>query len=115
MPDTNAINSDSVGAIVSAALAEVAAAQDLAALRGIPILALYGDFIEQDPRWTAIRNRGTDFFSAAQNAGARVEVLDLPDAGIAGNSHLMMMERNNGAVAARVQEWLAGQGLWRAE
>jgi pimeloyl-ACP methyl ester carboxylesterase len=87
----------------------------LAALRGIPILALYGDFIEQDPRWTAIRNRGTDFFAAAQNAGASVEVLDLPDAGIAGNSHLMMMERNNGAVAARVQEWLAVQGLWRAE
>jgi pimeloyl-ACP methyl ester carboxylesterase len=87
----------------------------LAALRGIPILALYGDFIEQDPRWIAIRNRGTDFFAAAQNAGASVEVLDLPDAGIAGNSHLMMMERNNGAVAARVQEWLAGRGLWRAE
>jgi hypothetical protein len=87
----------------------------LAALRSIPILALYGDFIEQDPRWANIRTRGTDFFAAAQNAGVSLEVLDLPDASIFGNSHLMMLERNNAAVAARVQDWLAGQGLWRAE
>ncbi len=87
----------------------------LAALRDIPILALYGDFIAQDPRWSAIRNRGTEVFAAAQNAGVSVEVLDLPDAGIAGNGHLMMMERNNQAVAGRVQEWLAGRGLWRAD
>jgi len=87
----------------------------VAALRSIPILALYGDFIEQDPRWAAIRTRGTDFFAAAQNAGVSLEVLDLPDASIFGNSHLMMLERNNAAVAARVQDWLAGQGLWRAE
>jgi len=84
----------------------------LAALRDLPILAVYGDFIDQQPRWTAIRQRGTDFLALAQNAGARVEVLDLPAEDIRGNGHLMMMERNNAAIAARVQGWLVERGFW---
>ena len=85
----------------------------LARLRGIPILAVYGDFIEQDARWVAIRQRGLDFYAAARAAGVQVEVLDLPAQGIRGNGHLMMMERNNREVAAKIQEWLAARGLWR--
>ena len=84
----------------------------LARLRDIPILAVYGDFIEADARWVAIRQRGLDFYAAARAAGAQVEVLDLPAQGIRGNGHLMMMERNNQDVAARIQDWLTQRGLW---
>ena len=84
----------------------------LVRLRDVPILAVYGDFIEPDGRWTAIRQRGLDFYAAARSAGAQVDVLDLPAQGIRGNGHLMMMERNNQVVAARIQEWLAARGLW---
>ena len=89
-----------------------AAPAALARLRDIPILAIYGDFIEADARWVAIRQRGLDFYAAARAAGAAVEVLDLPALGIRGNGHLMMMERNNQVVAARIQEWLMQRGLW---
>lgn len=85
----------------------------LARLRGVPILAVYGDFIDQDERWVAIRQRGLDFYAAARTAGAVVDVLDLPAQGIRGNGHLMMMERNNREVAARIQDWLAARGLWQ--
>ena len=85
----------------------------LAALREVPVLALYGDFIDQDRRWSAIRARGLDFYAKLRAAGGSVEVVSLPERGIPGNSHMMMMDRNSDAVAQAVQEWLAGKGLWR--
>ena len=85
----------------------------LAALRDIPVLALYGDFIEQDGRWPAIRQRGLDFYAKLRAAGGSVDVVALPERGIMGNSHMMMMDRNNRAVAQVVQDWLAARGLWR--
>jgi len=86
----------------------------LAALRNIPVLAVYGDFIDQDARWPQIRQRGLDFYARLRDAGASVDVVALPDRGIAGNSHLMMMDRNNQQVAQVVQDWLAARGLWRS-
>ena len=85
----------------------------LAALRDIPVLALYGDFIDQDARWPAIRQRGLDFYAKLRAAGGSVDVVSLPERGILGNSHMMMMDRNNRAVAQVVQDWLAARGLWR--
>ena len=85
----------------------------LAALRNIPVLALYGDFIEQDRRWTALRQRGLDFYAKVRAGGGSVDVVNLPDRGIPGNSHMMMMDRNNADVARVAQEWLAGKELWR--
>jgi len=39
-------------------------------------------------------------------------VIDLPERGIRGNSHMVMMDRNGDQVAALVQDWLAGRKLW---
>ncbi len=39
------------------------------------------------------------------------DVVDLPKAGISGNSHMMMMDKNNIEVAALIQTWLEGKGL----
>ena len=41
----------------------------LAALRGVPVLALYGDFIEVDARWPSIRARGLEFYAKMREAG----------------------------------------------
>ena len=38
-------------------------------------------------------------------------IVDLPDAGIRGNSHMVMMDKNSDQVAELIQKWLAGQGL----
>jgi len=85
----------------------------LAALRDIPVLAVYGDFIEQDARWPQIKARGLAFYEALRAAGGSVEVVALPERGIMGNSHMMMMDRNSGQVAQIVQDWLAARGLWQ--
>ena len=42
---------------------------------------------------------------------AAVEIVNLPDIGIKGNSHFMMMEKNNAEIAEVIQKWLVGKGL----
>ena len=82
-------------------------------LKAIPTLFVYGDYIAQDARWPQIRKNGVAFGEAIAQAGGAVEVVDLPQAGIRGNSHLVMMDRNNLEVAALIQRWLEKQGLYR--
>ena len=96
---------DKVAAIVAIEPAQ-GGATDGAALARIPVLAVYGDHLDLDARWPLIRARTDAYFAAARAAGAEVEILDLPNIGIRGNSHMLMMESNNTEIATLVQAWL---------
>lgn len=87
--------------------------QQAAKLAAIPVLVLYGDFIEQDARWPTIRRNGIAFADAVNKAGGKIEVVDLPKIGIKGNSHMIMMDKNSSEVAAYIQTWLEKHGLYR--
>ena len=102
---------EKVRALIAVEPAGIGDAQQAAKLAGIPVLVLYGDFIEQDPRWPTIRRNGVAFADAVNKAGGKVEVVDLPKVGIKGNSHMIMMDKNSGEVAAYIQAWLEKQGL----
>ena len=78
----------------------------------IPQLVVYGDNIATDSRWPTIRANGIKFAKGVRAAGGSVDVIDLPERGIKGNSHMMMMDHNNEQVAAVVQDWLVSKGLW---
>jgi len=80
-------------------------------LKNIPTLIIYGDYIERDARWPKIRANGIAFADAIKAAGGSVDIVDLPQAGIKGNSHMVMMDKNNLEVAALIQKWLEGKGL----
>jgi hypothetical protein len=80
-------------------------------LKDIPTLFVYGDYIDRDSRWPKIRATGIAFAEAMKAAGGSAEIVDLPKAGIHGNSHMMMMDKNNTEVAALIQTWLEGKGL----
>lgn len=71
-----------------------------------PILVIYGDHLNLDPRWPSIRARTDCYFAAAATAGAKVDVVDLPLRGITGNSHMLMMETNNVEIAEIISAWL---------
>jgi hypothetical protein len=43
---------------------------------------------------------------AAQNPALKLSVDYLPDAGIRGNSHMMMLDRNNKQIADRIMRWI---------
>ena len=80
-------------------------------LKNIPTLIVYGDYIEKDSRWPKIRANGIAFADAIKAVGGSVDVVDLPQDGIKGNSHMMMMDKNNSEVAGLIQKWLEGKGL----
>jgi pimeloyl-ACP methyl ester carboxylesterase len=82
-----------------------------AALKNIPVLMLFGDNVDLHPRWVAYRKIDLEYAAAVRAAGGKVDVINLPDLGIKGNSHMMMMDRNNGAIADVIQRWLVNQGL----
>jgi len=86
---------DKVKALVAVEPAGVGDAKQAAVLKNIPTLVVYGDNIALDSRWPQIRKNGLDFVNGIAAAGGRVEILDLPKAGIRGNSHMLMMDRNN--------------------
>jgi hypothetical protein len=104
---------DKVRALIAVEPAGQGDAKQAERLKGIPTLFVYGDGIEQDARWPTIRRNGVAFGEAITKAGGKVEVVDLPKAGIRGNSHMLMMDRNNLEVAALIQHWLEKQGLYR--
>ena len=104
---------DKVKALIAVEPAGIGDPALAAQLKGIPILTIYGDYIAQDARWPTIRGNGVKFLDGVRQAGGSVDVVDLPNVGIKGNSHMLMMDRNNLAVAELIQDWLAKHGLYR--
>lgn len=104
---------EKVRAIVAAEPAGFGDPAKAAALKNIPVLAVYGDYIDQDARWPAIKGNGLRYYDAIRAAGGSVDVIDLPQIGIKGNSHMLMMDKNNMDVAQAINRWLAERQLWR--
>jgi hypothetical protein len=84
-----------------------------AALKNVPVLAVYGDFIEQDERWSKIKAVVGKYYDAVRAAGGSVDVDELPKMGIKGNSHMVMMDKNSDQVAGVIQEWFVKKGLFQ--
>jgi hypothetical protein len=58
-----------------------------------------------------MRQLDLDYAEAVRAAGGKVDVVNLPETGIKGNSHMLMMDRNNAQVADLIQKWLADKCL----
>ena len=82
---------------------------DAARFKSVPMLSLWGDN-SVGAKETVNGDKRRDGCLAAVNsikaAGGRASLLLLPDAGIKGNSHMMMMDKNNLQVADQVLKWL---------
>jgi Alpha/beta hydrolase family len=102
---------DKVKALVLVEPAGIGDTATAAALKNIPNVSIYGDFIEGDSRWPTIRANNIKFHSAIRAAGGTPEIIDLPTVGIKGNSHMMMMDKNSTDIAAVIQKWLEAKGF----
>ncbi|MBI3515486.1 MAG: esterase [Proteobacteria bacterium] len=86
---------------------------DLAGFKGVPHLFVWGDYrteVQPWPRLTAILAKYRDGVRAA---GGSTDWIELPEAGIKGNTHMMMMDRNSDQVAGVIQDWIGKRGLMR--
>jgi hypothetical protein len=83
----------------------------VATIKNTPVLIVYGDNTKNHPRWSRIRQGGVDYADVLKSAGGSVDIIDLPDVGLRGNSHMIMMDKNSDEVAGLIQRWLVGKGL----
>jgi pimeloyl-ACP methyl ester carboxylesterase len=102
---------DKVKAMVSVEPAIGGGASDPKAVKDMPLLLLYGDYIDQDPRWVAYRKAALAYADGMRAAGGKVDVVSLPERGITGNSHMLMMDKNNRAVLDVIAKWLVDNRL----
>jgi hypothetical protein len=77
----------------------------------MPLLLVYGDYIDQDPRWVAYRKAALAYVDGMRAAGGKADVVSLPERGIKGNSHMLMMDKNNRAVLDVIAKWLVDNKL----
>lgn len=84
----------------------------------IPMLFLFGDYIENGPEdiqstgfWQMVLNQCRDFAEHYNADGGDATVIYLPDEDIHGNSHFMFQELNNAQIADLIAGWLEQHNL----
>jgi len=81
-----------------------AATDDMTPYAGLPILVLWGDYVDLSPRWAPRLKACREFVQAANAAGGKAELVMLADVGFRGNSHMLMQDRDS----LQIADWLAG-------
>jgi pimeloyl-ACP methyl ester carboxylesterase len=102
---------DKVKAIVAVESATAGNPGKAAALKDTPTLMIFGDYVDQHPRWATFKKIDLEYAAAVRAAGGSVDVINLPDIGIKGNSHMLMQDKNNAEIAEVIQQWFVGKGL----
>jgi pimeloyl-ACP methyl ester carboxylesterase len=76
--------------------------------RKVPTLMVFGDYTEgsSGPNGDERRNVCNQSVSAINGAGGTAKFLYLPALGIKGNSHMLMMDKNNIQIADLIIDWL---------
>jgi pimeloyl-ACP methyl ester carboxylesterase len=84
---------------------------DFSRIKGVPVLWVWGDNLERYPFWTRITSQQESFRNKLVAAGGIGDRLSLPERGIRGNSHMLMMDNNSDQIAGLIDQWLAQRGL----
>jgi pimeloyl-ACP methyl ester carboxylesterase len=79
---------------------------DLTPYLKVPVLVLWGDYVDLAPRWAPRLKACREFAAAATRAGGHVENVVLPEIGMKGNSHMLMQDKNSLEVADWLWNWM---------
>jgi pimeloyl-ACP methyl ester carboxylesterase len=79
---------------------------DMTPYTKMPIMVMYGDYMEISPRWAPRLKACRAFVEKANQAGGKVELLLLPEVGIMGNSHMIMQDSNSIQIADILGSWI---------
>ncbi|HEI8868067.1 alpha/beta fold hydrolase [Serratia sp. AKBS12] len=71
-----------------------------------PHLVLWGDHLDQHAIWQRYRSTVATHLAKLHRRGIRVDELDLPQRGIRGNSHFLMLDNNAQQLLTEVTTWL---------
>ena len=86
--------------------------EEIGTLAKVPILVVFGDHrdtptgIPTLPTWQARFEACQTLISRLKSAGGHAEMLNPPERGIRGNSHMIMQDKNNLQIADLILQWL---------
>lgn len=89
---------------------------ELAKLKSIPILIIWGDYTNGPDLalgWPKFMTTLSAFAQDLRARGGHVDWIELPKMGIKGNDHMIMMDMNSDQIAAIIQEWMNKNGLMK--
>lgn len=102
------INTQGIAAIISIEPGACPAANaDMTPFTKMPIMVLFGDYVDLAPRWAPRLKMCREFVEAANKAGGKAELIVLPEIGIKGNSHMLMQDKNSLEIADRLLAWVS--------
>ncbi len=87
-------------------------AEQIKTLASVPILVVYGDYrdtptgISTRPSWQESFDSCMAVIRSLKAAGGQAEMLNPPDRGIRGNSHMIMQDKNNLKIADLILQWI---------
>lgn len=82
--------------------------QQIEAYRDVPTLEVFGDYVQGNASSTGqsrydVRKAVVEAINAA---GGRAQIIQLPEVGLRGNTHMMMQDKNNLEIADYLLDWL---------
>ena len=87
--------------------------EQIATLAKVPILVVFGDHRDTPtglptlPSWQARFEACQALISRITSAGGQAQMLNPPERGIRGNSHMIMQDKNNLQIADLILQWIA--------
>ena len=82
----------------------------ITSLSKIPVLFIFGDHIAgsdvSKTLWTANVDDCSNVTRQINTAGGNAQIWELPKLGLRGNSHMLMMDRNNLQIADMILDWI---------
>jgi pimeloyl-ACP methyl ester carboxylesterase len=78
----------------------------LASVGGKPWLLLLGDFITDSERWTTAKAQTAAFGEKVKANGGTSELVELPDVGFPGATHMFMMDEHSAEISAWLGDWI---------
>lgn len=91
--------------------AQVHTDDEIAVLTQIPIFILFGDYLSSptklpEPSWEDRYNDCKVFKKRVDAVQGDVRLMETTETGVRGNSHMMMMDRNNLLIADLILAWI---------
>lgn len=103
-----ALNTQGIAAIVSIEPGTCPSPTgDLKPYLKMPILVLWGDYVDQSSRWAPRLKGCREFEAAVKQAGGKVENVVLNDVGMPGASHMLMQDLHSHQIADWLLGWIA--------
>jgi hypothetical protein len=89
--------------------------EQIKTLAAVPVFVVFGDHrdtptgISTRPSWQLSFDSCQELIGSLKAAGGQAQMLNPPDRGVRGNSHMIMQDKNNLQIADVILQWIGEQ------